>query len=92
MGPLFWTSGDVCRGFQSQGGVTCTLSCLRAILRFISGATPADLLVASMVACHVPYMLGFGFAEVGCRGSNGGSPDQRTDALPTRPPHLLTSL
>ena len=27
---LFWTSGDVCPGFQSQGGsLTCTLSCLR---------------------------------------------------------------
>ena len=27
--PLFWTSGDVCPGFQSQGGfLTCTLSCL----------------------------------------------------------------
>ena len=34
MGPLislFWTSGDVCPGFQSQGGLTCMLSCLRAI-------------------------------------------------------------
>ena len=29
--PLFWTSGDVCPGFQSQGGVTCTLSCLCTI-------------------------------------------------------------
>ena len=29
--PLFWTSGDVCPGFQSQGGLACMLSCLRAI-------------------------------------------------------------
>ena len=29
--PLFWTSGDVCPGFQSQGGfLACTLSCLCA--------------------------------------------------------------
>ena len=29
--PLFRTSGDVCPGFQSQGGLACMLSCLRAI-------------------------------------------------------------
>ena len=29
--PLFWTSGDVCPGLQSQGGLTCTLYCLCAI-------------------------------------------------------------
>ena len=29
--PLFWTSGDVVPGFQSQGGLACMLSCLRAI-------------------------------------------------------------
>ena len=37
-----------------------------------------------MAARRVPYMLSS--AEVGCRGSNGGSPVQSTDALPTRPP------
>ena len=45
MGPLitlFWTSGDVCPGFPSQGGSfsACFLACV--ILRFTSGATPAD--------------------------------------------------
>ena len=48
MGPLislFWTSGNVCPGFQSQGGsLTCTLSCLHAMDS--SGVTPADLLAA----------------------------------------------
>ena len=50
----FWTSGDVSSGFQSQSGqpyscfdggihVTCSI-------RFTSGVTPADLLVACMVA------------------------------------------
>ena len=29
--PLFWTSGGVCPGFQSQGGLTCMLSCLHVI-------------------------------------------------------------
>ena len=39
--PLLWTSGDVCLGFQSQGAsLACFLTCV--ILRFTSGATPAD--------------------------------------------------
>ena len=49
MGPLIWTSGDVCPGFQSQGGTPrlCALSpvCNR-VLRFTFGATPADILAA----------------------------------------------
>ena len=48
--PLFGTSGDICPGFQSQDGLACMLSCLHATLRFTSGATPADLLTASMAA------------------------------------------
>ena len=43
--PLFWTSGDVCPGFQSQGGFSCLCASLPAhnrFLRFTSGATPAD--------------------------------------------------
>ena len=54
--PLFWTSGDVSSGLQSQNGFclirvqrrcTCYVTCS---LRFTSGVTPADLLVASMAA------------------------------------------
>ena len=37
-----------------------------------------------MAARHIPHMLSS--AEVGYWGSNGGSPVQGTDALPTRPP------
>ena len=141
--PLFWTSGDICPGFQSQGEVACTLSCLHAsdgskggrrgcapppggqnffiFMQFLvkidkiigwcpslgvgapssgkswichcmlssdstSGATPAGLLAACMVTHHVLYMLSFRFAEIGCWGSNRGSPDQYTDTLPTWPP------
>ena len=50
---LLWTSGDVFPGFQSQGGSPnlCASSpvCNR-ILRFTFGATPADILAASMAA------------------------------------------
>ena len=54
--PLFWTSGEICPGFQSQGG---PINCIYIIwispacngfLRFTSGATPADLLTASIAA------------------------------------------
>ena len=51
--PLVWTSGDVCPWFQIQGGshCLCTLSPVHnGIVRFTSGATPADLLAASMTA------------------------------------------
>ena len=47
--PLFGTSSDVCPGFQCQGGsLACFLACV--ILRFTSGATPADSIEVSMVA------------------------------------------
>ena len=41
-----WTSGDVYPGFQSQGGsLVCFLTCV--ILRFTSGAIPADCIEVS---------------------------------------------
>ena len=46
--PLFWTSGDVCPGFQSQGGsLACFLACV--IPRFTSDS-PADWI-------YLPYCL-----------------------------------
>ena len=57
--PLFWTSGDVSSGVQSQrafkalftlGGGICDIHSLR----FTSGVTPADLLVARMAASLLP--------------------------------------
>ena len=53
VGPLFCTSGDICPGFQSQAGFPCLYALLpvcNRFLRFTSGATPYDLLVASMAA------------------------------------------
>ena len=44
--PLFWTSGDVFPGFQSQGGfprLCGSLPAYNEFLRFTFGATPADL-------------------------------------------------
>ena len=48
--PLFGTSGDVCPGYQSQSARF--LASCNGFLRFTSGATPADLLTASMVTQH----------------------------------------
>ena len=60
--PLFWTSGDVSCGFQSQSwkpylylaegrGV-----CVICSLRFTSGMTPADLLVIATKPFSYMYM------------------------------------
>ena len=49
--PLFWTSGDVCPGFQSLGSVPClhvSLPAQNRLLRFTCGVTPVELLVASI--------------------------------------------
>ena len=48
--PLFWTSGDICPGFQSQGEslFACFLSYV--ILRFTSGVRPTDCIEVSMAA------------------------------------------
>ena len=45
--PLFWTSGDVSPGFQSQGALSPATN---EFLRFTSGATPADCIEVSMAA------------------------------------------
>ena len=48
---LFWTSGDIGPGFQSQGGsprLHASFPACNRILRLTFGITPADLLAASM--------------------------------------------
>ena len=81
--PLFWTSVDVCPGFLNQISLARFLACA-LLLRFTSGAAPANLLTAGMAARCVPTCVSR--AEVGCQGWNGGSPVQSTDALPAGPP------
>ena len=42
--PLFWTSGDICPGFQSKGGLPylhASSPAHNGFLRFTSGVTPA---------------------------------------------------
>ena len=51
--PLFWTSGDVYPGFQSQGGfprLPVSSPAHNGFLRFTSGVTLADCIEVSMAA------------------------------------------
>ena len=75
--PLFWTSGDIHLGWQPYSclaKVYVLLCMLCMCLRFTSGATPADLLVASLAAepffFHVPASkLWRGSKPGSCHGS-----------------------
>ena len=59
--PLFWTSGDVSSGFQSQSGFCLIQACRRCMCyicseRFTSGATPANLLQSVwQPSCSLPH-------------------------------------
>ena len=55
--PLFWISGDISSGFQSQSGfciicLFCGDECNVHSPRSPSGATPADLLMAGITVSH----------------------------------------
>ena len=92
--PLFWISGNISSGFQSQSGFCliryfCGGECNVHSPRFTSGATLADLLAAGTQPVTSPHAC----AEVGLGSdSNVQSHGQKTNALPLcqRPgfPHL----
>ena len=55
---LFWTFGDICSGFQSQGGsphLHALSPASNGFFRFTSGLAPAQLLAASMTA--IPFSI-----------------------------------
>ena len=70
--PLFWISGDILSGFQSQSGFClicfCKGKCNECSLRSTSGATPTDLLTVVITASHPPH----GPAEVGIGSDSNG--------------------
>ena len=56
---LFWSSGDIFRGFRSQdGSLACILPCLDAMdsSHFTSGATPADPLFTTGSIATEPFL------------------------------------
>ena len=73
--PLFWTSGDVSSGFQSQRGQHYSYFC-----GFISGVTPADILFARM-AGNLAVLLNIPVRRHWW-GSKSGFIMQQTNALP----------
>ena len=81
--PLFWISGDVSSGFQSQSGLPYTCCGGKRNVRFLrstSGATLADLLAASMQLVLSQILL----QRWGCRDSNSCSQNIcEPDTLPT---------
>ena len=74
--PLFWTSGDICAGFQRPEWIpfACFLTCV--ILRFTFCVTPADCIEVSMAAGPFwsLYLQTCLQALVEVRGSNPRSP------------------
>ena len=82
--PLFWISGDVSSGFQSQSGFCliryfCGGKCNVHSPRFTSGVTLADLLAAGEQPVTSPHAC----AEVRLGSdSNVQSQEQKTNALP----------
>ena len=91
--PLFWTSGDVSSGFQSQSGFCLIHAWWRLhniySLRFTSGATPLPVYNASIAVSCLPHM--HVSAEVGCRDLKCRPPTWQSDMLPTRPRRLATT-
>ena len=93
--PLFWISGDVSSGFQSQSGFCliryfCGGKCNVHSPRFTSGATLADLLAAGAQPVTSPHAC----AEVGLGSVSNMQPqEQKTNALPLcqRPGKTFTS-
>ena len=82
--PLFWISGDVSSGFQSQSGFCliryfCAGECNVHSPRFTSGATLADLLAAGTQPITSPHAC----AEVGLGSDSNVQPhEQKMNALP----------
>ena len=94
--PLFWISGDVSSGFQSQSRFCliryfCGGECNVHSPRFTSGATLADLLAAGAQPVTSPHAC----AEVGLGSDSNVQPhEQKTNALPLcqRPGFLCDGL
>ena len=83
-GTLFWISGDVSSGFQSQSGFCliryfCGGECNVHSPRFTSGATLANLLAAGSQPVTSPHAC----AEVGLGSDSNVQPhEQKTNTLP----------
>ena len=78
---LFWTSGDICGGFQSQGGSSHFHALSPWCNRFTSGLTPAYPLSAKPFWSTHLYTTSIGAARVQDREYHCLTVCDKTDAL-----------
>ena len=85
--PLFWISGDVSSGFQSQSGFCliryfCGGECNVHSPRFTSGATLADLLAAGAQPVTSPHAMCRGGTWLGFERAIARTEDERATIVP----------
>ena len=85
--PLFWISGDVSSGFQSQSGLCLIHFFVEANVMYIPCDPPLVLhMLTSWQLAAQPVTSTHASAEVGLGSNlNGQSPRQTTNALPLCP-------
>ena len=81
---MFWISGDISSGFQSQSGFCLICFFAEANVMYIPQASPLVLhMLTSWWPAVQPVTSSYASAEVGLGSdSNGPSPRQKTNALP----------
>ena len=87
LAPLFWISGDVFSGFQSQSGfclicIFCRGKCNVHSLRSTYGATNANLLAAGSAASHFPTCISRGGTWLGFEQAIIKTEDEHTTIVP----------
>ena len=84
--PLFWISGDISSGFQSQSGFCficfCRSKCNVHSLRSTSGAKPTNLLIASMAAGHFSTCMSRGGNWLGIEPAITHAKDECVTGVP----------
>ena len=85
--PLFWISDDIFSRFQSQSGfclthLFCGSKCNVHSPRSISGATPADLLIAGITADHFPTCISRGGGWLGFQQATTSTEEERVTIVP----------
>ena len=86
--PLFWISGDISSGFQSQSGFYfidffCGGKCNVHSLRFTSSATCANLLAAGMQSITSPHACAYyGGTWLGFKRAIARTEDERPTIVP----------
>ena len=81
--PMFWISGDVSSGFQSQSGFCLIHFCRGECNVHSSGTTPADFLTAGIIASHFLTCTNRGGNWLGFEWAITATEDKRPSIGPT---------